>query len=74
MVVTSDMLPIDEPPSIVDDPFPALFGFMVIASEPSLMASLFVAVELLESDSLRGGWRVCCVNCVHRAATGRESM
>lgn len=73
-MVASDMLPIDEPPIIVDDPFPALVGFMVIASEPSLIASLFVAVELLDKDSLRGGCRVCCVNCVHRAATGRESM
>lgn len=56
MVVASDMLPIDEPPKTVDDPFPALVGFIVIASElwHSLMAS-FVAVELLDSDSFRGG-------------------
>lgn len=73
VVVASDMLPIDEPPNTADDPFPALVGFIVIASESSLMASLFVAVELVV-DSLRGGCRVCCVNCVHRAATGRESM
>lgn len=67
----------DEPPiTNVDEPFAALVGFIADASVlwPSLTISLFVVVELLDSDSLRGGCNECCVSCVQRAATGRESI
>lgn len=59
--MVSEMLPIDEAPMTnVDEPL-ALLGFCVSTSAlcPSLAASLFVVVELLDSDSFRGGCRVC---------------
>lgn len=67
------MPPIDDAPiTNVDEPF-ALLAFNVRTSAlcPSLAISLFVVVELLDSDSFRGGCNVC--NCEHKAATGRES-
>lgn len=67
------MLPMDEAPiTKVDEPF-ALLGFNVSPSAlcPSLAISLLVVVELLDSDSFRGGCSVC--NWEHRVATGRES-
>lgn len=63
----------DAPMTNVDEPFAGLVGFNVSASLlcSSLASSLFVVVELLDNDSLRGGCSVC--NCEHKVATGRES-
>lgn len=76
IVVVSDTLPIDDGITSVEEPFPVLFWLIVIASElwPSLIISLFVVVELLDSDSFRGGCSVECVNWEQSAATGRESI
>lgn len=68
--IHSDMLPAEDPTTIVDEPFAAGLGFNVSASVlcPSLAISLFVVVELLDRDSPRGG-----CNELHNAATGRVS-